>query len=195
MSVLDLLLIIILGASVVTGFKAGFARVGIGFCAAVAAVIFGFWLYAIPAGWLRVAIHSQPLANLFGFIIVFTVVVTIGAIVAKLVSLVFKWTGLSGIDRVLGGAFGLVRGAVVAVALVAVLIAFAPRPLPNWIVTSRLLPYAVDGSNLLASLAPADLKDALADGVQEIRKDWDEELKKAQRKKDKPKRLGNKEVI
>jgi hypothetical protein len=67
-------------------------------------------------------------------------------------------------------------------------------------VDSKLLPYAIDSSNLFASLAPSELKNAVRDAMEELRKDWDEEVKKAQRKKkgdkpEEPKRLGNKELI
>ncbi len=206
MSLLDLLLALMIGASIVAGFSAGFARVGIGFIAAVTGVVFGFWFYAIPAVWFHKIIHSPATANVLGFLVVFWAILVIGALVGKAFTVFFKWTGLTWMDRLLGGAFGLVRGAVIGVGFVAVLLAFAPHPLPNWMVSSKLLPYAVDASDLFASLAPQDLKEALRDGLEELRKDWDEELRKSQRRKehkndqrddrpDEPKRLGNKEVI
>lgn len=200
MSLLDILLVLIAGTSILAGFAAGFARVGIGFCAAIAGVLFGFWFYGIPAAWFHKFVGSPALSNIFGFLSIFWAIVMLGALLAKIVATLFKWTGLSFLDRLLGGVFGLVRGAVIDVAFVAVLLAFSPKPLPNWMVNSRLLPYAVDASNLFASLAPADLKDAFLEGVNEIRKDWDEEVRKAQRKRDRgtkpePQRFGKKEVI
>lgn len=183
MSLLDLLLAIIVISSLMAGFVAGFARVGIGFCAAVAGLIFGFWFYGIPAAWFHKFVSSLPLSNVFGFLFVFWAVLMAGALIAKLVSTLFKWTGLSWLDRLLGAAFGIVRGAVIGVGFVAVLLAFSPRPLPNWMVGSMLLPYAVDASDLFASIAPADLKEAVRDGLQEIHKDWDDQLRKARRKK------------
>jgi len=95
----------------------------------------------------------------------------------------FKWTGLSWLNRLLGAAFGFARGALIGVAFVAALLAFAPKPIPNWMVTSRLLPYAIDASDICASIAPAAVKDAIRAGMQEIRKDWEDQLKKAKRKK------------
>ena len=183
MSLLDILLVLIIGTSVVAGFVAGFARVGIGFCAAIAGVVFGFWYYNTPAAWFHKYITSPYVSNVLGFLVVFWAMLAIGAIIARIVSKVFKWTGLSWIDRLLGAAFGFVRGAVIAVGFVAVLMAFAPKPLPNWMVTSALLPYAIDGSNLFASIAPGGVKDAFNEGMQEIRKDWEEELKRARGRK------------
>ena len=53
MNLLDLLLAVILGISVATGFMAGFARVGVGFIASISGLIFGFWYYNVPATWMR----------------------------------------------------------------------------------------------------------------------------------------------
>ena len=130
------------------------------------------------------------LSNLLGFFVVFFGFVAAGALIGKLLSKLFKWTGLSWLDRLLGGAFGLVRGSLIAVAFVAVLLAFTPKPLPNWMVDSKLLPYAVDASNLFASLAPHAMKEAFRESMVEIRKDWDEEVKKSNRKR--PEREGKK---
>lgn len=182
MNLLDLLLGLIVVLSIATGFAGGFARVGIGFCAAVIGVLGGLWFYATPAAWFHKFIHSEMLSNVLGFTVVFWAVLLAGTIVGAMVSKIFRMTGLSWLDRLLGAAFGLVRGVVIGVAFVAVLLAFSPRPLPNWMVGSALLPYAVDASDLFASLAPADLKQAFRNSVEEIRKDWEEELKKTRKR-------------
>lgn len=183
MSLLDLLLGLIVVCSVMAGFVAGFARVGIGFCATIAGIVFGFWYYETPAAWIHEVINSQTVSNVLGFLVILWAVLLVGALVAKLVANVFKLTGLSWLNRLLGGAFGFVRGALIGVAFVAVLLAFAPKPLPNWMVSSRLLPYAIDASDICASIAPAAVKNAFGEGMQEIRKDWEDQLKKAKRKK------------
>src|SRR5579863_6390638 len=164
MSLLDLLLGLIIGTSIVAGFIAGFARVGIGFCAAVAGLLFGFWFYGIPADWIHKHIDSQTVSNFLGFFVVFFAFVIAGALIGKLFSKLFKWTGLSWLDRLLGAGFGFVRGSFIGVAFVAVLLAFTPRPLPNWMVDSVLLPYAVDASDLFSAMAPHALKEAFRAG-------------------------------
>jgi membrane protein required for colicin V production len=175
-SLLDLLVVIVIGASVAAGFVAGFARVSIGFLAAILGVVFGFWFYGIPAGWVHRYLHSAAISNLIGFLLVFWAILAIGALFAKVTSKLFKWTGLSWLDRLLGGAFGLVRGALIAVVMISVLLAFTPRPMPNWIVRSQALPYAMEASDALASLAPNAIKNALRDSMMELRRVWNEQL-------------------
>ena len=182
MSLLDLIVLLFIAASVVGGFVAGFARSGIGFLAAVFGVLCGFWFYGIPAAAVHKYVHSVTASNLIGFFVVFFGLIFVGALIGKLLSKLFKWTGLSWLDRLMGAAFGLVRGALAAVAFIAVLLAFTPKPTPNWMVNSTVLPYAIDASNLLAALAPNVIKEAFRDSVREIRKIWDEQLREARLK-------------
>jgi membrane protein required for colicin V production len=183
-NLLDLLLVIIVGASVATGLMAGFARVGIGFIATVTGLVCGFWFYGIPAAWLHEHLKSAAAANLIGFFLVFFGFVMAGALIGKLLSKLFRWTGLSWLDRLLGGGFGLVRGSLIAIVFISVLLAFTPRPLPAWMMDSKVLPYAIDASNLCAALAPNALKDAFRESMRDVRKAWDEQMKK--RRKEHP---------
>lgn len=182
MSLLDLLVLIVVGSSVVAGVAAGFARVGIGFLAAILGVVFGFWFYGLPAEWVHRYVHSAAISNLIGFLLVFWVILAIGALIAKVTSKLFKWTGLSWFDRLLGGAFGLVRGALIAVVMIAVLLAFTPKPMPNWMVQSQVLPYAIEASNVIASLAPNTIKTALRESMLELRRLWEEQLLQSREK-------------
>ena len=177
MSLLDVIMLAVIGISISTGFRAGFARVGMGLLAGLLGAIFGFWFYGTPAGWVRVYVHSGTVANLIGFILVFWTFLLAGAVLGKISSRLFKWTGLSWLDRLMGAAFGLARGALITVALIAVLMAFTPKPMPNWMVDSKLLPYATGASGMLASLAPNAIKEAFRESLREIRTLWDAQIR------------------
>jgi hypothetical protein len=69
-----------------------------------------------------------------------------------------------------------VRGALIAVVMIAVLLAFTPKPMPNWMVKSQVLPYAMEASNTIASLAPSAIKDALRESMVELRTLWHDQL-------------------
>ncbi len=178
MSLLDLLVLLIIASSVITGFMAGFARVGIGFAGLVAGIILGFWFYGIPAVWVHTYVKSQTTSNLIGFFLVFWACLLVGALIGKLVSKVFKWTGLSWVDKSMGAFFGLVRGAIISTAFIAVVMAFTPKPTPNWIVDSKVLPYAMGISSGFAALAPNSIKEAFRTTAGEIRETWNAQLKK-----------------
>jgi membrane protein required for colicin V production len=174
---LDLLLALVILCSIVTGFTGGFARTGVGFCAVIAGLLFGFWFYGIPGAWIDSYFHSPTASNLLGFVVVFAAFVLFGSLVGAVLAKIFRWTGLSWLDRLMGAGFGIVRGFLIAIALVSVLVAFAPRPLPDWIVHSRLLPWVARASDITASLAPKAVKEAYRDTLAEIRRLWDEQLR------------------
>lgn len=181
MSLLDLLLAVIVGGSIVFGFLAGFARAGVSFLAAILGVLFGFWFYGIPADFIHRYVGSQTFSNIAGFLVVFFVCVLMGALIGKLLAKLLKWTGLSWLDRMMGAGFGLVRGVVAAVAFVSILLAFTPRPIPNWMTGSLLLPYAIDASNMVATLAPRALKNSVRETVSEMHQLWEDQVRKSRR--------------
>lgn len=173
------------GGSVISGFLAGFARAGIGLLAAITGVVFGFWFYSIPAERIHKFISSVAVSNLIGFLVVFFACTMLGGLIGNLLAKLLKWTGLSWLDRIMGAGFGLIRGGLAAVAFVSVLMAFTPRPVPGWMTGSALLPYAIDESNMIASLAPRALKDPVRDTIREIRQAWDDQVHKSRMKEEK----------
>ena len=176
MNWVDLLLAIVVCASIVSGFMAGFARVGIGTAATFIGIFAGFWCYGLAGAYVLDYVSSRPLANLIGFFIVFLSIVLLGALIGRLVAAVFKWIGLSWFDRLLGATFGAVRGLLVAIAFVTVFLAFAPNPPPRSITDSLLLPYVVDASNVLSMATPHEIKDAFRQTREKVKRIWDEQL-------------------
>ena len=174
MNWVDILLLVVLGFSVASGFASGFARVGIGFIAAVLGIIGGFWFYGVAAAYVLDYVSSRAVANLVGFFAIFLAIVALGAIIGRLLAKFFKWVGLSWFDRLLGGAFGLLRGLVIAIALVAVLLAFAPSPPPHSITDSKMLPYVIDASNILTDITPREVREAFQDTKDKVKKAWSE---------------------
>jgi membrane protein required for colicin V production len=181
-TLLDFLVVIILGGSIAAGFTAGFVRVGIEFMAAIFGVLCGFWYYGLAAAWAHKYVQSMTVSNLLGFFLIFFAFLLVGALVGKLLARLFRAIGLGWLDRVLGAALGFVRGSLIVVALVAVAIAFVPKPMPNWIVNSKSLPYAIDASHAISQLAPEGIKDAFRDSMLEIRQTWRERFQKARKK-------------
>jgi membrane protein required for colicin V production len=192
MNLLDILLLVIVGSSVIAGFAAGFARAGIGFLAAIIGMLLAFWFYGTPAAAIHRYVGSVMLCNVLGFLVVFVFCVAAGGLVAKLLSKLFKWTGLSWLDHLLGGGFGFVRGMLVAVAFVAVLMAFTPSPPPNWMVGSASMPYVIDASNLVAATAPNAIKEAFHETMFQVQTAWHDQVERAKQhaeERDRPKEV------
>jgi membrane protein required for colicin V production len=184
MNLLDLLLFAIVAGSVIAGLISGFTRAAFSIVATIAGILLGFWFYDVPAGWYEGWV-GKTVANMFGFLTVLFIVGLIGTIAGRLVSGAFKVVGLGFADRLAGGAFGLVRGIFAMAAAVAVLVAATPRPVPNWMRGSTLLPYALGASDLISSLAPKALKDSVSSSIGELKNSWNEEVQRAKNRAEK----------
>ena len=172
MNWIDLLLILVIAISVLAGFAAGFARVGVGFAAMMVGMFCGFWFYGIVAAYVIDYVSSRAIANLIGFFVILAAVLVLGAIVGTILARFFKWVGLSWLDRLMGGAFGVVRGFVIAAAMVTVLLAFSPSPPPRSVLDSKFLPYVINVSDVLAAVTPREIKDQLYATKDKVKADW-----------------------
>ncbi len=172
MNWIDLLLVLVIGSSVLAGFAAGFARAGVGFAAMILGMFCGFWFYGIVAAYVIDYVSSRAIANLIGFFVILAGVLIVGAIAGRILAKFFKWVGLSWLDRLLGGVFGVLRGFVIAAAMVTVLLAFAPSPPPPSVIDSKLLPYVIDVSDVLAALTPREMKDQFYATKDKVKAVW-----------------------
>ena len=156
----------------------GFARVGIGLITTVLGLICGVWFYGVAGGWLRPYLKSVSLANLIGFFLIFIGICAAGALVGRALTAIFKWVGLSWLNRFMGGVFGLVRGALVAAIVLMLFVAFAPDGPPRAAYNSKLAPYLIGGAEVMVNLAPKELRDGFWDGYEKIRRAWWEPVEK-----------------
>jgi membrane protein required for colicin V production len=169
MNWLDYVLIAILALSAIQSFRRGFSREIISLGAAIAGLVLGMWFYRSAALLVSRWIASERAANWVGFLMVFVAVMLLGAIIGAIVRKFLSVVGLSFFDRLLGAMFGLLRGAVVAVALLTAWIAFGPRVAPAAMVHSQIAPYLMRASDLFVSIAPAELKNSFREVYHEAR--------------------------
>lgn len=177
MNWLDVVLALILAASVVTSFRKGFSRELIGLTSVVIGLFAGSWFYGLAGSLLAPYLNSKTAANFAGFFLVFFAVVLLGSIVSLLVGRFLKFTGLSFFDRLLGAAFGLLRGALIGVAIVMGMMAFSPSDRPaKAVVESHIAPYLVDVARIAAAAAPHELKEGFRKTYAQVKDAWGKAL-------------------
>jgi membrane protein required for colicin V production len=120
MSVLDLAAIGVIIGSVGWGIWRGFTREVM----ALAGWILAFLAANAAAGpfgdMLPASTASPEVRVLIAFVVVFVLTLIAAALVGMLLSKFLKAAGLSGVDRTLGGLFGLARGVVILLAFAVV---------------------------------------------------------------------------
>ncbi len=181
MNPLDLVVAVIMITSIAGGIWAGFARSGIGVICATLGSLCALWFYEIPAAWVANWVDSPMLAKALGFVIVFLPFIFLGPFLGRRAARLFQSAGLGWMDRALGAGFGFLRGALAAASLVTILLAVVSKPIPEWMVESKTLPYTISASNVLMALAPPALRDSMTNGVSEMRQAWLEKLKESRK--------------
>ncbi len=168
----DVALLLTILASAIAGLRSGLARVLVGLIATIAGLLSGFWCYRMVGAKLQPYVSTPGIADIAGFLLIFFGILLLGSLVAALLSKLFKWIGLSWFDHLLGGAAGLARGILMVAGLAAILVAFAPSPLPSFLTESRVLPYASRVSAALAEAAPRNLKDSFLAQWENLKQLW-----------------------
>jgi membrane protein required for colicin V production len=170
---LDYVLIAILLFSVVLSARKGFSREIIGLASAVFALVLGMWFYGLAGSVFIPYVSSTRVANLIGFLLVVCAVLLFGALLGWIVNRFLRTVGLSFFDRLLGGAFGLVRGLLVVVALLTAYMAFGPqvdsKMVSISVVHSRIVPYVLDASHLFVAIAPMELKSSFRKQYEQVK--------------------------
>lgn len=175
---LDISLVLVILWSAFSGLRAGLARVVIGLLATVVGLVAGFWCYRLIAVKLLPWVKTETVANILGFLLILSGALVLGALIASLLSRIFKWIGLSWFNHLLGGLAGVLRGALIISALLDFFVAFSPSPTPAVLEHSQVLPYVSQLSGWLVDLAPRELKDAFTEQIQNLRQIWSKPSRK-----------------
>lgn len=137
----------------------------------LAGVAFGYllaaWEYRRAAAWFAPYVSSQWAADAAGFLTIFAVVVLLAGVIGRIARWSIKEAGLRWFDRVLGGAFGLVRGLAMAMVVVLAIASFSPGS-PQ-LERSRLAPYLLVGARAAIWLAPSEMRSQFRSGVDAAR--------------------------
>jgi membrane protein required for colicin V production len=172
---LDVVIGLVVAASLATSVIKGFTRELVSLAAAVAGILAALWWYPDLAGQIEPYASSATVAGFAAFLAILLAFVLAGWAVSKILAGLVKATGMRWFDRLLGAAFGLLRGLLTAAALVLAIVAFAPgkRPIES-VAESKLAPAVLQFARVLIALAPAKIKGGFHDGLNRVRKVWKE---------------------
>ena len=131
MTAFDYAVLTVLLASVLLGLWRGVVSEILALAAWVVAFLVARTEASTVAGWLTAQIPDPGMRLAAAYVLVFVGVLLVFAIARMLVSLMLKAVGLGVLDRLLGAAFGVLRG--ILVVLLAVLVAgMTPLPKADW---------------------------------------------------------------
>ncbi len=127
----DYAILAVVAVSVVVGALRGFIKEVFSLVVWAAAFLVAWHFAGDVAGLMENAISLPSARTAMGFAGLFVAVLLVGGLATYLVGRLVETTGLSGTDRLLGGAFGAARGLVLIIAVLLVA-GFTPIPADPW---------------------------------------------------------------
>lgn len=131
MPTLDWIFLTVLCVSLVVGAWRGLVYELLSLANWIAAFVLAQWFGPEAAQWLPISGATEMVRYAVGFVLVFVLALFAGGLLAFLIRKLVAAVGLRPVDRVLGAAFGLVRGVVVLLAL-AVVVGMTPLNKGIW---------------------------------------------------------------
>ena len=171
-SMLAWLIIAILVYSIVSSAIQGFVRETLGLATVLVAALLAAWFYRSVATLFKDVVRTENLALFFGFSLIFVGTVVVGLLITWLITRFMKFAKLEWADRLLGAAFGLIRGWVIGAVLLLGLTAFEVQT--ERLKNSELAPYCLPGSRVIAVVTPYELKAKFLVGYRVMERWWRE---------------------
>ena len=137
----DAIILVIAGLSCLFGIWRGLVKEVLSLVTWIAALTLARLYSGVLADFMINLINNEGARYVVAFAIVFVLVMMMGTLINHLISKLLTVTGLKLVDRLLGGAFGVVRGAVIVVVIMFISGAFVNET-PQW-QESQLIPYGL----------------------------------------------------
>jgi len=173
LSLLDLLIIAVLVSSIAISWFKGFVREILGLITVLAGVLLAAWFYRWVGALFKDVVRTENIALFLGFSLIFVVTLLAGFFITWLVTRFVKFAKLQWADRLLGAAFGLIRGWMICAAILLALTAFDIQT--ERLKNSELAPYFLPGSRVIAMMTPYEIKAKFLVGYRALERWWREQ--------------------
>lgn len=166
MTAVDWLIVAVVLLSALVAAAQGFLYELFSLGGVVVGYLLAAWGYWRVAPWYAPYVKTPWVADLFGFLTIFFVVVVVAGSVGRIARYGMKEAGLRWFDRALGGMFGLLRGILLVMISVLALASFSPGS--RLLARSETAPYFLALARAAVWVAPSQVRQQFRSGVDAI---------------------------
>jgi len=163
MTAADWVIVVVIVLSVIQAAISGFFHEAFGIAGLVFGYLLAAWNYWRLAARFAPYLKSMWFGEIAAFLIIFLAVLFLAGILGRMARQVVKEAGLSFVDRVLGGALGLLRGILMVAVILMSMAAFTPTS--TWLQGSVLAPYFLVVGRAAIWVAPSELRARFYQGL------------------------------
>jgi len=168
MTAADWVIVVIIAVSIIQAAISGFFHEAFGIAGLIVGYLLAAWNYQRLAARYAPYLKSMWLGEIGAFLLIFLAVLVIAGIAGRITRHIVKEAGLSFVDRILGGALGLLRGILLVAVIIMSMAAFTPTS--TWLEGSELAPYFLVVGRAAIWVAPSELRGRFYQGLDLLRR-------------------------
>lgn len=157
MNAVDIVVLVVLGASGLFALIRGFVYEMLAVVGWVAAVLAALWCLPMMRGFLEPYIVGDLLVDIVGGGIVFIVVLVASSFLTQAIGRRVRSSMVGPLDRTMGFLFGVARGVIVASLCFIVVVKLWSPGEPDLLATAKTRPLLVEGQRLIFSVIPENV--------------------------------------
>ena len=169
MTAADWVIVVVIVVSVVQAAISGFFHEAFGIAGLIVGYLLAAWNYQRLAARYAPYLKSMWLGEIGAFLVIFLAVLIAAGIAGRITRHIVKEAGLSFVDRILGGALGLLRGILMVAVVLVSMAAFTPTS--TWLEGSELAPYFLVVGRAAIWVAPSELRARFYQGLDLLRRE------------------------
>jgi membrane protein required for colicin V production len=163
----DWCIVAAIAVSVAHAASAGFFQEAFGIAGLVFGYLLAAWQYHQLAQHFAPYMSSPWFGEITAFLVIFVAVMVAAGIIGRIARWIMKEAGLSFVDRLLGGALGLLRGCLIVAVVLMSMAAFNPNS--KWLEGSQVAPYFLVVGRAAVWVAPSELRARFYQGLDLLR--------------------------
>jgi len=168
MTAADWVIVVIIAVSIIQAAISGFFHEAFGIAGLIVGYLLAAWNYQRLAARYAPYLKSMWLGEIGAFLVIFLAVLVVAGIAGRITRHIAKEAGLSFVDRILGGALGLLRGILLVAVIIMSMAAFTPTS--TWLEGSELAPYFLVVGRAAIWVAPSELRGRFYQGLDLLRR-------------------------
>jgi membrane protein required for colicin V production len=155
MTWVDWAIVIAIAAAVLSGLSQGFLRSACSLLGLLLGLALAAWNYIWVGAMLKPFIKVVEVADVAAFLLIAALVMVVASLVGSILAKTFQKIGLGWLDRLAGGAFGLLQGVVLVAIVILVTVAFLPDS--HWLMDAKLPRHFFGMCHLSTRISPDEL--------------------------------------
>jgi membrane protein required for colicin V production len=166
MALVDWLIVIVIALAVLGGFQQGFFRSASSLGGLLLGLVLAAWNYGRVAALFVPLVRIDAVADVIGFLLIALVVMAVVGFVGGFLGSAMHQIGLGWLDRLAGGAFGFLQGALLVTVVILVTVAFFPKA--HWLLNARLPKSFFGACHLSTHVSPHELAERVRHGLRDL---------------------------